>query len=90
MTMTQTNAIIFHLMHAPLSSLVAFNKLGTTCLPRRIWDIQELGFTIDRKNVVSKNRWGNRNDYYLYSMPKTRANQRLFKRLFGKENKPCK
>lgn len=87
--MTQTKSMIFHLQHSPISSLVAFNKFGCTCTPRRICDIEAMGFKINRQNVVSKNRWGNRNDYYLYSMPKNRHNLTLFKKLFGTK-KNCK
>lgn len=81
--MNQATAIIFHLTQAPLSSLVAFNKMGCTCLPKRITEIESMGFVIDRRSIVSKNRWGNRNDYNLYSLRKTRANQKLFSKLFG-------
>lgn len=87
--MNQTKSIIFHLSHGPLSSLVAFNKFGVTCFPRRIADVEAMGFKIDRQRVVSKNRWGHRNDYNLYTMRKTNANMKLFTKLFPVK-KPCK
>lgn len=81
--MNQKTVIIHHLLKAPLSSLVAFNKMGCTCLPKRITEVEAMGFSIGRKNVVSTNRWGNRNDYLIYSLPLTRKNQALYRKIYG-------
>lgn len=81
--MSQKKAILFHLQHSEISQIVAVNKYAVLNLWKRCTEIEDMGFKLSRRWVDHVNRWGNNSRYMVYSMPQTKKNQQLFKKLFG-------
>lgn len=82
--MSQNRDLIFHLQHFPITQLIAANKYSILRLSERIREIEARGFRIDRRTAHGVNRHHNAIRYTVYSLPKTRENQRLFKSLYGR------
>lgn len=82
--MSQNRDLIFHLQRAPITQLIAANKYSILRLSERIREIEARGFRIDRRTAYGVNRHNNAIRYTVYSLPKTRENQRLFKSLYGR------
>lgn len=82
--MNQQTSLMYHLRHAEISQLVAFNKLGVCRLSERIRELEFRGFEIDRRIAKMENQHKHTARYTIYSLARTARNRRLFSELFGK------
>lgn len=59
--MTQEEALLKYLKRHPggITTWVAFDQLGITCLWKRISDLERRGHIIERQDVYGTNRYGN-------------------------------
>lgn len=65
--MTQTDMILMHLKeHGSITPLDAMQEYGCMRLGARIWDIRDLGYTIETKMETHKNRFGQVTCYARY------------------------
>jgi hypothetical protein len=87
--MTQLSDLANHLQKSPITQLIAVYEHGILNLWKRASELEDLGFKLNRRWVTHVNRHDNATRYMVYSMPLTRHNMKLAKRLYGAKEK-CK
>jgi len=77
MRTAQKYRVLEYIKHfGSVSSLEGFQDLGIVSLPKRICELNELGYTFRKENTASLNRWGESvtfKRYYLVSEPEDKA-----------------
>ena len=66
--MNQLQAVIQYMKKndSTITSKEAFRELGITRLSARIFDLRNLGYVIDTKDVLGRNRYGHATRYAEY------------------------
>lgn len=66
--MTQNLAIVNYMKKhdSTITSMEAFKELGITRLSARIYDLRNLGYVIDSRDIMGRNRYGHAVRYAEY------------------------
>lgn len=80
--MSQLKDLATHLMDKPICRIIASHEYGIMNLWVRISELENKGFKIDRRWVEHTNRHKNSARYMVYSMAKTKKNQKLFNQIY--------
>ena len=76
--MTQGERVLEYLKdHDTISPMEAFSKLGITKLATRVSELQKDGYTFKKEWCDSKNRFGERVRYMVYSQPKKKRGKKV-------------
>ncbi len=72
--MTQNDMVIQYIKDfGSISSWQAFTDLGITRLSGRIFDLKQMGYEFERKDVTTKNRYGKSVTFAKYSLKEAKA-----------------